>query len=291
MRSMTGYGMGQFQNENIFFKVEIKSVNSRYSEFNIRMPKTLIAFEDRVRKLLKEEISRGKVDVYINYNFLSQSDTKVVTDAHLAGEYLKAFEDLRDELGLISEISLRDIYTMEGVISTISNDDDKEKLWEPLKSAVTIALNQFVEARELEGAALKADFEEKLKDITACAEFIRDKAPSVIEENTKKLRENIEKNLNKDELDLQRLTTEVAIMCDKLSIDEEIVRIFSHLLQFNDIINRYNSIGRNLDFLVQELNREVNTVGSKTGDIEILNKVVELKSHIEKLREQIQNIE
>lgn len=283
--------MGQFQNENIFFKVEIKSVNSRYSEFNIRMPKTLIAFEDRVRKLLKEEISRGKVDVYINYNFLSQSDTKVVADAHLAGEYLKAFEDLRDELGLISEISLRDIYTMEGVISTISNDDDKEELWEPLKSAVTIALNQFVEARELEGAALKADFEEKLKDITACAEFIRDKAPAVIEENTKKLRENIEKNLNKDELDLQRLTTEVAIMCDKLSIDEEIVRIFSHLLQFNDIINRYNSIGRNLDFLVQELNREVNTVGSKTGDIEILNKVVELKSHIEKLREQIQNIE
>lgn len=283
--------MGQFQNENIFFKVEIKSVNSRYSEFNIRMPKTLIAFEDIVRKLLKEEISRGKVDVYINYNFLSQSDTKVVADAHLAGEYLKAFEDLRDELGLISEISLRDIYTMEGVISTISNDDDKEELWEPLKSAVTIALNQFVEARELEGAALKADFEEKLKDITACAEFIRDKAPAVIEENTKKLRENIEKNLNKDELDLQRLTTEVAIMCDKLSIDEEIVRIFSHLLQFNDIINRYNSIGRNLDFLVQELNREVNTVGSKTGDIEILNKVVELKSHIEKLREQIQNIE
>lgn len=283
--------MGQFQNENIFFKVEIKSVNSRYSEFNIRMPKTLIAFEDRVRKLLKEEISRGKVDVYINYNFLSQSDTKVVADAHLAGEYLKAFEDLRDELGLISEISLRDIYTMEGVISTISNDDDKEELWEPLKSAVTIALNQFVEARELEGAALKADFEEKLKDITACAEFIRDKAPGVIEENTKKLRENIEKNLNKDEIDLQRLTTEVAIMCDKLSIDEEIVRIFSHLLQFNDIINRYNSIGRNLDFLVQELNREVNTVGSKTGDIEILNKVVELKSHIEKLREQIQNIE
>ena len=291
MRSMTGYGMGQFQNENIFFKVEIKSVNSRYSEFNIRMPKTLIAFEDRVRKLLKEEISRGKVDVYINYNFLSQSDTKVVADAHLAVEYLKAFEDLRDELGLISEISLRDIYTMEGVISTISNDDDKEELWEPLKSAVTIALNQFVEARELEGAALKSDFEEKLKDITACAEFIRDKAPAVIEENTKKLRENIEKNLNKDELDLQRLTTEVAIMCDKLSIDEEIVRIFSHLLQFNDIINRYNSIGRNLDFLVQELNREVNTVGSKTGDIEILNKVVELKSHIEKLREQIQNIE
>lgn len=283
--------MGQFQNENIFFKVEIKSVNSRYSEFNIRMPKTLIAFEDRVRKLLKEEISRGKVDVYINYNFLSQSDTKVVADAHLAVEYLKAFEDLRDELGLISEISLRDIYTMEGVISTISNDDDKEELWEPLKSAVTIALNQFVEARELEGAALKSDFEEKLKDITACAEFIRDKAPAVIEENTKKLRENIEKNLNKDELDLQRLTTEVAIMCDKLSIDEEIVRIFSHLLQFNDIINRYNSIGRNLDFLVQELNREVNTVGSKTGDIEILNKVVELKSHIEKLREQIQNIE
>lgn len=291
MRSMTGYGMGQFQNENIFFKVEIKSVNSRYSEFNIRMPKTLIAFEDRVRKLLKEEISRGKVDVYINYNFLSQSDTKVVADAHLAGEYLKAFEDLRDELGLISEISLRDIYTMEGVISTISNDDDKKELWEPLKSAVTVALNQFVEARELEGAALKADFEEKLRDITACAEFIRDKAPAVIEENTKKLRENIEKNLNKDELDLQRLTTEVAIMCDKLSIDEEIVRIFSHLLQFNDIINRYNSIGRNLDFLVQELNREVNTVGSKTGDIEILNKVVELKSHIEKLREQIQNIE
>lgn len=291
MRSMTGYGMGQFQNENIYFKVEIKSVNSRYSEFNIRMPKTLIAFEDRVRKLLKEEISRGKVDVYINYNFLSQSDTNVVTDTHLAGEYLKALEKLRDELGLTSEISLRDIYTMEGVISTISNDDDKEELWEPLKSAVNIALNQFVEARELEGAALKADFEEKLKDITACAEFIRDKAPAVIEENTKKLRENIEKNLNKDELDLQRLTTEVAIMCDKLSIDEEIVRIFSHLLQFNDIINRYNSIGRNLDFLVQELNREVNTVGSKTGDIEILNKVVELKSHIEKLREQIQNIE
>lgn len=283
--------MGQFQNENIYFKVEIKSVNSRYSEFNIRMPKTLIAFEDRVRKLLKEEISRGKVDVYINYNFLSQSDTNVVTDTHLAGEYLKALEKLRDELGLTSEISLRDIYTMEGVISTISNDDDKEELWEPLKSAVVIALNQFVEARKREGTALKADFEEKLKDITACAEFIRDKAPAVIEENTKKLRENIEKNLNKDELDLQRLTTEVAIMCDKLSIDEEIVRIFSHLLQFNDIINRYNSIGRNLDFMVQELNREVNTVGSKTGDIEILNKVVELKSHIEKLREQIQNIE
>ncbi|KXO17036.1 TIGR00255 family protein [Clostridiales bacterium KA00134] len=291
MRSMTGYGMGLFQNENYYFKAEIKSVNSRFSEFNIRMPKSLIGLEDKVRKFLKSEIQRGKVDVFINFNNFSVGESAIQVDLNLAKAYKDALLKLKENLGLYSEVNLYDIYNMQGVLNTGMDSLDLDSVWLALKSALEMALEAFVSMREKEGLAIKKDFLIKLDDVREDAEFIKEKAPFVLEENKAKLKNNIEKNLSKEEVDLPRLTTELALMCDRLSIDEEITRIFSHIDQFNDIIKRNDSIGRNLDFLVQELNREVNTIGSKTSDIEILNRVVALKTHIEKLREQLQNIE
>lgn len=291
MYSMTGYGMGEHSNEKFHVKVEIKSVNNRYCDIAIRLPKNLIALEDKIKREIRNSVSRGKIDVFINIENLESDNSEIDVDLDLAKQYFDAFTKLREKLNIKDEISLSDIYKMQGVITATAKDEDIEEYWNVLSVALNTAIKNFLEMRKVEGENLKLDIEEKLRNIKTSSEAINEKAPISLEENTNKLKENIKNNLKDENLDIQRLTTEVAIMCDKLSIDEEITRIFLHISQFNDIINLNEPVGRKLDFLIQELNREVNTVGSKSTDIEILNNVVNLKSEIEKIREQIQNIE
>ncbi|WP_138159310.1 YicC/YloC family endoribonuclease [Peptoniphilus catoniae] len=291
MNSMTGYGLGYASNESISIKVEMKSVNNRYCDINIRLPKSLFYVEDKIKNFVKKYVYRGKIDIFINLDFLSIADYKVSINTPLAKEYYTALEGLKNDLNLKSDISLSDIYSMQGVIVNESEDLDENIYMDILRVALNEAVTKFVKMRNIEGENIKISFEKNLEVIKSHAEEIKRRAPLVIKENTDRLKETIRLSVDADKLDLARLSTEVALMCDKLSIDEEITRVFIHLEQFNDIINRNGAIGRKLDFLVQELNREVNTIGSKTSDIEILNLVVELKSEIEKIREQIQNIE
>ncbi|MDO5041174.1 MAG: YicC/YloC family endoribonuclease [Peptoniphilus sp.] len=291
MNSMTGYGLGIGSNENVSVKIEIKSVNNRYSDINVKLPKILLYIEDRIKKYIKDRVHRGKIDVFINVEFLDIKNIRVGVNTALAKEYFEALSSIKRELAFKDEIKLRDIYMMQGVLTNEPEEIDEDIYMGVIEETLQEAVENFIAMRNREGENIKAVFENSLDHIKEIAESIKIKAPSVVEENTKKLKDTIRENVDADKLDLQRLSTEVAIMCDKLSIDEEITRVFIHLDQFSDIINKTGAIGRKLDFLVQELNREVNTIGSKTTDIEILNSVVELKSEIEKLREQIQNIE
>lgn len=291
MKSMTGYGMALLKSENYMTKVEVKSVNSRYLELNLRVPKDFMAIEDKIRQIIKSKLKRGKVDLYLSYDVTSPDLQELSLNKDLAKAYYRDMEDLRKMLEIDEKITLRDIVILEGVLKKSStNETDKELLSQVLKT-VEEAVENLDEMRKVEGENLKIDLENKIVNVEELVEEIKTLAPKVIEENEKKFTENICERLKEEDLDLPRLTTELAIMADKLSIDEEITRLSSHIFQFNDIIKDKDSVGRKLDFLLQEFNREANTIGSKTTSSEILKLVVSLKSEIEKIREQIQNIE
>lgn len=291
MKSMTGYGMALLKSENYMTKVEVKSVNSRYLELNLRVPKDFMAIEDKIRQIIKSKLKRGKVDLYLSYDVTSPDIQELSLNKDLAKAYYRDMEDLRNMLEIDEKITLRDIVLLEGVLKKSStNETDKELLSQVLKT-VEEAVENLDEMRKVEGENLSLDLENKIVNVEELVEEIKTLAPKVIEENEKKFTENIYERLKEEDLDLPRLTTELAIMADKLSIDEEITRLSSHIFQFNGIIKDKDSVGRKLDFLLQEFNREANTIGSKTTSSEILKLVVSLKSEIEKIREQIQNIE
>ena len=291
MKSMTGYGMALVKSENYMTKVEVKSVNSRYLELNLRVPKDFMSIEDKIRQEVKSKLKRGKVDLYLSYDVQNPDLQELSINKDLAKAYYRDMEDLRNTLEIEEKITLKDIVLLEGVLKKSStNETDKELLNQVLQT-VRVAVENLDEMRIAEGENLKEDLKTKVANIEEIVEEIKLLSPKVIEENEKKLTENIYERLKEEDLDLPRLTTELAIMADKLSIDEEITRLTSHISQFNDIIKDTDSVGRKIDFLLQEFNREANTIGSKTTSSEILKLVVNLKSEIEKLREQIQNIE
>ena len=283
--------MALLKSENYMTKVEVKSVNSRYLELNLRVPKDFMAIEDKIRQIIKSKLKRGKVDLYLSYDVTSPDLQELSLNKDLAKAYYRDMEDLRNMLEIDEKITLRDIVLLEGVLKKSStNETDKELLSQVLKT-VEEAVENLDEMRKVEGENLKIDLENKIVNVEEFVGEIKTLAPKVIEENEKKFTENIYERLKEEDLDLPRLTTELAIMADKLSIDEEITRLSSHISQFNGIIKDKDSVGRKLDFLLQEFNREANTIGSKTTSSEILKLVVSLKSEIEKIREQIQNIE
>lgn len=291
MKSMTGYGMALVKSENYMTKVEVKSVNSRYLELNLRVPKDFMSIEDKIRHEVKSKLKRGKVDLYLSYDVQNPDLQELSINKDLAKAYYRDMEDLRNTLEIEEKITLKDIVLLEGVLKKSStNETDKELLNQVLQT-VRVAVENLDEMRIAEGENLKEDLKTKVVNIEEIVDKIKLLSPKVIEENEKKLTENIYERLKEEDLDLPRLTTELAIMADKLSIDEEITRLTSHISQFNDIIKDTDSVGRKIDFLLQEFNREANTIGSKTTSSEILKLVVNLKSEIEKLREQIQNIE
>lgn len=292
IRSMTGYGRGEYASEFFKFKIEIKAVNHRYNDIVVKMPRHIAYLEESVKKVIKDKISRGKVDVYINLEYINESAMDVNVDIPLAKSYKIALENLIGELNLDDSIRLNNILSMPEVIRTERKELDEDQVWICLKEGLSIALNNIMDMREKEGLELKLDILSKIDSIESFVLEIETRSPLVVLEYKDKLMDRIRDLLDESiVLDMDRINSEVAFFADRCSINEEIVRLKSHTKQFRTILDQGNSVGRKLDFLIQEMNREINTIGSKANDIIISNYVVELKSELEKIREQIQNIE
>lgn len=292
IKSMTGYGLGEAQDEQYKLKVEIKAVNHRYNDILVKMPRHISYLEESIKKVIKGKISRGKVDVYINLEYIKESAIAVKVDIPLAKSYKLALEELVEELNMEDNVRLNNILGISEVVRTERRELDQDAIWSVLNEALDLALENILSMRVLEGEELKNDILLKLENIESAASKIEERSPNVVLEYKEKLTERI-KSLMEDAsiLDGDRLANEVVFFADRCSIDEELVRLSSHIKQFRSILDEDESIGRKLDFLTQELNREVNTIGSKANDVVITNYVVDCKAEIEKIREQIQNIE
>ncbi|MGR5589592.1 YicC/YloC family endoribonuclease [Peptoniphilus grossensis] len=291
MNSMTGYGLFEKRSEDFYIKVEMKSVNNRYLDINVRMPSSIMYAEESVKSFIKSKIKRGKVDVFINFEYLDSSDVKIDVDYELLNKYISISKDLQEKFGVIEDLSFSKLMEDPNIFKPQKSEFDGDYIKDELLKVVDLAAKDFVEARNIEGEKIKEDFLVKLEEIKNITDFIENRAPITLKENEERLRERVSEYLDSSEIDEDRILTEIAIMIDKLSIDEEITRLKIHIDNFNDIIKSEGAIGRKLDFLIQEMNRESNTIGSKSNDIEITSKVVLLKSEIEKLREQAQNVE
>lgn len=292
VQSMTGYGMGEYENELYRFKIEIKSVNHRYNDITIKMPRHIGYLEENLKKAVKERINRGKVDVFVNLEYIKESAVDVKVDIPLAKSYKAALEELVDVLELGDKLRLNNILSLSDIITVEKRDVDERLITQSLERALDMALENISHMRIIEGQELKKDILVKLDNIQEELINIEERSPMIVLEYKDKLRERIKDLLdNNASLDEERLSNEVAFFADKSSIDEEIVRLKSHIKQFKSILDEEDPIGRKLDFLIQELNREINTIGSKANDIIISKCVVNLKAELEKIREQVQNIE
>ncbi|HYE80596.1 MAG TPA: YicC/YloC family endoribonuclease [Clostridia bacterium] len=290
IKSMTGFGRGEFSQGTSTFSVDVRSVNHRYSDISVRMPRAMSVLEEKVREFVGERISRGKVDVYVNYSTFGQS-SQVKLDTNLAKAYVDSLNTLKEMFAIRDDISLSLLTRFPDIMALETVEQDMEELWLILKEALEIAFKALVEMRQREGERLKNDLLEKLVTVKGFVEDIKGKTYSIVDEYKNKLYDRI-KELTKDiPFDENRLLTEVAIFADKSSIDEEIVRLESHMDELRKALNFNGSVGKKLDFIIQEMNREVNTIGSKITDLGILNNVISIKTEIEKIREQVQNIE
>lgn len=292
INSMTGYGKGQCESELYRIKVELKSVNHRYLDVNIKLPRYLIYLEESIKKTIKEYLNRGKVDVFINFEFINVSSVDVKVDLPLARSFKAALEELKEELQLEDTIRLNNLLSVSDILKTEKRDLDDDLVWDTLNDALKDALVQISEMRSFEGDKLKEDMISKLDSIEGIIAYVEERSPLVVDEYRVKLNDRINSLMeDKTLIDPDRLAMEVAIYADKSSIDEEITRLRSHISQFKEILSQDGGVGRKLDFLIQEFNREANTIGSKSSDTKLVSYVVELKSEIEKIREQVQNIE
>lgn len=291
MNSMTGYGLFEKKCEDFYIKVEMKSVNNRYLDMNVRMPGSIMYAEEAVRSFIKSKIKRGKVDIFINFEYLDSSQVEIDIDYELLNKYISISKELEENYGLSSDLSFSKIMKDSNIVKAQKADFDGDYIKEELLKVLDGAAKDFLKSRAFEGEKIREDFKVKLDEVERLTYFVEERAPISLKENENRLRERVAEFLQLSEVNEDRILTEIAIMLDKLSIDEEITRLKIHIQNFNDIINEEGPIGRKLDFLIQELNREANTIGSKSNDIEITSAVVMLKSEIEKLREQAQNVE
>lgn len=291
MKSMTGFGKSELTAEGRKIRVEIKSVNHRYLDINIRMPRFLLFLEDDVRKFLKNVLSRGRVDVFVNYSSEREDAKSVSVDMSVLHGYLSAAERVEKELGVVNDLTAADLLRLPDAVSFEENETDEDTLRSLLLQTVQNAAKELLAAREAEGAQLLLDVNERLDTILGLSEEIAKKEDGVLEEYRVKLKQRIESLLESVPLDETRLAQEIAIYADKCNVTEEVVRVKSHVEQFLSAATSGLPQGRNLDFIVQELNREFNTIGSKSGDAGITKMVIAGKVEIEKIREQIQNLE
>ena len=291
IKSMTGFGRAEYADSNRKFTVEIKSVNHRYLDMAIKMPKKLNFFEAAIRNELKNSIQRGKVDVFITYEDYTENNVGIKYNKDVAEEYLKYLKQMAEEFELDLDVRVSTLSRYPEVFSMEEIDVDEEEIWAGLKAAIQGAADKFVDARIKEGENLKNDLIMKLDDMLTHVAYIKERAPEIIAEYKKGLEEKVQELLGDVKVDEARLLTEVTIFADKVCIDEEIVRLTSHIETTKKALLEGGSIGRKLDFIAQEMNREANTILSKANDLATSNHAIELKTEIEKVREQIQNIE
>ncbi|QAA33271.1 YicC/YloC family endoribonuclease [Clostridium manihotivorum] len=292
IKSMTGFGRASSDEDSArSFSLEMKSVNHRYLDINIRMPKSMIPLEEKIRRIVGERLNRGKVDIFLNYKNYGQFDTVAKLNTELADSYVNCLKQIKDRYSLKDELSLNLISKFPDVIVLEEQEENLEEIWNELMPLVNRALDTIIDMRETEGQKLYEDIIIKSKDIEENVKKIEKKCPEVLKAYKEKLKEKLQGILENIELDENRLAMEVAIFADKSTIDEEITRLYSHINQLRGTLLLKEPIGRRLDFIVQEMNREANTIASKSTDLEITNLVINIKNMIEKIREQIQNIE
>ena len=291
IRSMTGFGRSEIQEGSRKVTVEMKTVNHRYLDVTIKMPKKLNVFEAAIRSQLKSHMQRGKVDVFITYEDTSESNVTIKYNHDIAAEYLKYLRQMSEEFGLEDDIRVSTLSRYPEVFSMDEENADEEEIWKLLSEAVEQAAKGLAEARVKEGEALKTDLLDKLELMKQNVEFIEERSPEIIAQYRKKLTDKIQELLGDHAVDESRIATEVTIFADKICVDEEMVRLKSHIEAVKRELENGGSIGRKLDFLAQEMNREANTILSKANDLTVSDHGIELKTTIEKIREQIQNIE
>ena len=291
IRSMTGYGRDQQLLHGRSITVEIRSVNHRYFEFSCRAPRGCAFLEDRLKRALQSAISRGKVEVALTLQTVESRNTSVAVDHALAGQYITALRALGEEYSLPDDLTLSTICRLPDIFTLCRGEEDEEELAADVLLVLQNALKQFVAMRETEGERLKADVLSRLVAMEEHLTFVEERSPQTVAEYRARLTAKLTELLNGAVPDENRILTEAAIVADRLAVDEETVRLRSHFAQLRKILESTEPVGRKLDFLVQEMNRETNTIGSKCIDTAIASHVVEMKSEIEKIREQIQNIE
>lgn len=291
VKSMTGFGRFEAVTEEYKISVEIKAVNHRYLDMSIKMPKKFSYFEAGIRTLLKNYIQRGKVDVYITYEDYTEGNLCLKYNESLAAEYMDVFRRMAEQFGIENDIKVSSLSRYPEVLTMEETPEDEEHLWKVLSGAVEEAAARFVETRVAEGERLKDDLTAKLDDMLALVTFIEERAPRLLAEYRQKLEDKVRELLASAAVDESRIAAEVTIYADKICVDEEMVRLRSHIISTREKLLTGGTVGRELDFIAQEMNREANTTLSKSNDLEISDKAIALKTEIEKVREQIQNIE
>jgi len=288
---MTGYGKSEQTIDSLNVTVEIKSVNHRYFEFSARVPREYGFLEEKLKKYCNSLITRGKVECYVSVEDLEEREMEVNVNETLAAGYVKALKELSERFGLKDDISAVTLLRYPDVITLHKASEDEERIWNAVKTVAETAVSKFIEMRETEGSKLRGDILSRADYIIECVEFIEGRSPETVREYNEKLKQRMKELLGDAAVDEQRLLNEAAIYADKIAVDEETVRLRSHISQLREFMNSSEAIGRKLDFLVQEINREANTIGSKAQDVDIAKKVIAIKAEVEKIREQVQNIE
>lgn len=291
IKSMTGYGKSEQTIDSLNVTVEIKSVNHRYFEFSARVPREYGFLEEKLKKYCNSLITRGKVECYVSVEDLEEREMEVNVNETLAAGYVKALKELSERFGLKDDISAVTLSRYPDVITLHKASEDEERIWNAVKTVAETAVSKFIEMRETEGSKLRGDILSRADYIIECVEFIEGRSPETVREYNEKLKQRMKELLGDAAVDEQRLLNEAAIFADKIAVDEETVRLRSHISQLREFMNSSEAIGRKLDFLVQEINREANTIGSKAQDVDIAKKVIAIKAEVEKIREQVQNIE
>lgn len=292
IRSMTGFGHGEVSNDkNQKVTVEMKSVNHRYCDISLKLPKKLAMFEANIRNIMKEYSSRGKIDIYVSYEDLSETAVSLHYNQAMAEEYMQVFKKMQEDFNIETKITAEALAKYPEVVTIEEVQQDEEVWWELLEAALRQAAEKFVETRTIEGANLKRDLLGKLDQMAADVAFIEERSPQIIAEYRSKLEEKVKEFLEDSTIEENRIAAEVTLYADKIAVDEEIVRLQSHISSMTDVLESDESIGRKLDFMAQEMNREANTILSKSSDVDLADHAIELKTNVEKVREQIQNIE
>ena len=291
MNSMTGFGRAKLEKDTREYLVEIRSVNHKYADITVKTPRNLLYLEDRIRKAVLNRISRGKIEVYVNYASYGLEGKNIIINKELAKKYIEELSLLAEENNIHSGLRATEISKMPDVLNIEVEDSASELIWQELSECLENALDNLVEMRKSEGEKIKQDLESRLQIIAKNVDEISNFSTGLVEEYVVKLEERIKEILKVDVVDQTRLAQEIVIYSDKYSIQEELTRLKSHISQFAKLMLSEEPCGKKIDFLVQEMNRETNTIGSKSGKLEITNLVIELKAELEDIREQIQNIE
>lgn len=291
IKSMTGFGRCEIAEADRKFTVEMKGVNHRYLDVNIRMPKKLNFFESAIRNLLKQYVQRGKIDIFIGYEDMTESQMTLKYNQKLAEEYMASFKQMKEQFGLDNDVRVSTLARCPEVLTMEEQSVDEEELWSGLEKAMKGACEQFVQTKTTEGENLKKDIIGKLDGMLEVVARVEERSPQIVAEYREKLETKVKELLGDTQIDEGRIAAEVVIFSDKICTDEEVVRLKSHIKHMKETLEQTEGIGRKLDFIAQEMNREANTILSKANDLEVSNYAIDLKTEIEKIREQIQNIE